>query len=99
MHDTGIFVLGQSTKFKLKDLNSFSCLYFINVTACKVAVLKKITELQLFQQQLQVTKKALNKNYLLIDQSHQIHSNFKISNKILSNYLYLPVSTDRKSVV
>lgn len=93
MHDTGIFVLGQSTKFKLKDLNSFSCLYFINVTACKVAVLKKITELQLFQQQLQVTKKALNKNYLLIDQSHQIHSNFKISNKILSNYLYLPVST------
>ena len=91
--DTAILSLNSNTKLSFKDLNNFSCIYFLNVTTNKLANFKKITELQLFRQQLFVPI-LLNiaKKKLFLDQSYITNNNLTVSKKISSDYLYIPTN-------
>jgi len=91
--DAGTLSFSQKTSFKLKDLNNFSCIYFLNVTFSKLASFKKITELQLFKQQLfvKISHNTTEKR-LFLDQNYRINNNHAISNKILTDYLYMPIN-------
>lgn len=85
LSDNGILALKQIPKLSSTDLNNFSSLYFLNIATNNISNLKRITELKL-------TKEFLN-NKLVIDQNYKINNNITFSNKISSNYLYLPTNT------
>jgi len=87
--ETGTLTFYQNTKFKLKDLNNFSCIYFLNVTTNKLASFKKIIELQLIISTLFNTVE----NKLFLDHNYKINNNLTLSNNILTDYLYIPNNT------
>jgi len=92
--ETCTFLLNSNKIFKLKNLYNFSCVYFLNVAVYKIAHLKKITELQLLQQQnFSSVQNNLVEKKLIIDQNCFTNNNLKMSNKMLLNYLYIPTNT------
>ena len=94
IHETGLLTFNQITKFKIKDLSNFSCIYFLNVTTDKIASLNKLMELQLLKHQLFAkVSKNIKKQKLFLDQNYKMNINFTISNKIITDYLYIPTNT------
>lgn len=90
--DTGQFVLQNMTNLKLKDLNNFSSLYFLNVTINNISNLKKITELKILKQNRIKSTQLLNIR-LILDQKTRWNNNVEFLNKITKNYFYVPNST------
>jgi NADH dehydrogenase/NADH:ubiquinone oxidoreductase subunit G len=86
-------MLNQTAKFKFKDLNNFSSIYFINININNVGNIKKIMELYLFKQ-IFINKifKFSNKK-LILDQNYKQNNNLQFSNKITIDYLYVPANT------
>lgn len=83
------------TKFEpvtLKDLTTFSSLYFLNTNINNIPNLKKITESKLLNYSLSNTKKKIVKK-LFLDQNSISDINSTVYNSIFSlesNYYYLP---------
>jgi hypothetical protein len=92
MGEVGMFVLNHTKKLKLKDLNNFSSIYFINTTVNKIGNFKKITELQLFLKEF-VIKSGCSERKFILDQNYKINKNSKFSIKNKANYLYIPTTT------
>jgi hypothetical protein len=99
LSENGTQALSKFSPLTLKDLNSFSLLYFLNVTTNKAANLKKITELNLLNYSFPVEQKKILGG-LLLDQNSTVNSNLDFYNKTnsvdtesLNQYLYLPTST------
>lgn len=74
LSDVGTSTLKQISRLKLKDLNFFSSLYFLNATVRNISNLKKITELKLLKCLVKNNQQFLA-NKLLIDQNHKINKN------------------------
>ena len=84
--------LTQIPQLKLKDLNTFSSLYFLNTAVRSISNLKKITELKLLNS-LWANNLQFLANKLLIDQNHQINGNKIALARILKKYVYIPQNT------
>jgi len=92
MGEVGMFILNHNKKLKLKDLNNFSSIYFINTMVNKIGNFKKITELQLFLKEHVIKSKCLKRKCVL-DQNYKTNKNLKISIKNKADYLYVPTTT------
>lgn len=90
--DTGQFSLQNVASLKLKDLNNFSSLYFLNVTTNNISNLKKIIELKLLKQP-KIKNNKISKIKLILDQNIRLNNNVESLNKIAKNYLYIPNTT------
>jgi len=92
MGEVGMFILNHNKKLKLKDLNNFSSIYFINTMVNKIGNFKKITELQLFLKEHVIKSKCLKRKCVL-DQNYKTNKNLKFSIKNKADYLYVPTTT------
>jgi hypothetical protein len=86
LSENGNHILTNFSGLTLKDLNSLSILYFINVTTNNVANLKKITELKLLNYSLNET--SVCKNKLVVDQNFKTNNNISLFNKISANEIH-----------
>ena len=98
LHDVGTNYLNQFSHINTKDLNNFSCLYFLNVSNNKIMNLKKIVDLKLLNYVFNKIKK-INTNHFFIDQNTKQNNNLTFYNsiflslykkKIFGNYIFLP---------
>lgn len=92
LSDVGTFTLKRIPQLRLKDLNTFSSLYFLNTTVHTVSNLKKITELKLLKK-LATNNQQFLANKLIIDQNHQLNNNLVTLTQILKSYIYIPQNT------
>lgn len=92
LSDAGTSTLIQIPQLKLKDLNTFSSLFFLNASIRTVSYLKKITELKLLNGLIKSNRPFLA-NKLLIDQHHKINENKIALTHILKKYIYIPQNT------
>ena len=92
LSDLGTLTLKQISHLKLKDLNNFSSLYFLNTTVHNISNLKKITELKLLKKWSKNNKKPLRYT-LFIDQNQKINNNRGALNGIVENYKYVLSNT------
>lgn len=82
--ENGLHALTNIKGLTLKDLTSFSSLYFLNVTTNNISNLKKITELKLLNYNMQSLNKSTN-NYLLLNQNSKENNNSMFFDKLLSS--------------
>lgn len=92
LSDVGTSTLIQIPQLKLRDLNTFSSLFFLNASVRSVSNLKKITELKLLSSLIKNNRQFLA-NKLLIDQHHKINGNKLALMHILKKYAYIPQNT------
>lgn len=92
LSDVGTSILIQIPQLKLKDLNAFSSLFFLNAAIRSVSNLRKITELKLLNSLVKSNRQFLA-NKLLIDQSHKVNGNKIALIHILKKYVYIPQNT------
>ena len=92
LSDTGTFSLKQISGLTLKDLNNFSSLYFLNLTANNTLNLKKITKLKLFNLFFANNKQSLTNKLFLNQISKKANNNLMFLNKILADYF--PVTSN-----
>lgn len=92
LSDVGTSTLVQIPQLKLKDLGTFSSIFFLNAAVRNVPNLKKITELKLLSSLVKNNRQFLA-NKLLIDQHHKINGNKIALVHILKKYVYIPQST------
>ena len=91
LSETGLNITNNFLPLTLKDLNSFSLLYFINTTSNNSANIKKITELNLLNYNYMSKVKPVNN--LILDQNYKLNNNYQLTNGLnFSNYLHLPTS-------
>jgi hypothetical protein len=84
LSENGTHFLAKFQGLKIKDLNNFSTLYFINISANNsVPNLKTVAELKLLNYSLGNT--FLLSNKLFIDQNYKSNSNLNFFNKIFLN--------------
>ena len=97
LHDVGANCLNQFSHINTKDLNNFSCLYFLNVSANRITNLKKIVDLKLLNYAQSKVKKINTRPFFLDQNSAQNNNltfyNFNFSllykKKIFKNYISL----------
>lgn len=92
LSDVGTSTLIKIPPLKLKDLNTFSSLFFLNASVRSISNLKKITELKLLNNLAKNNRQFLA-NKLLIDQHHKMNENKIALIKILKKYAYIPQNT------
>ena len=91
LSEAGTQISGKFESLTLKDLNSFSSLYFLNVPTNNISNLKKVTELKLLNFSLG-TNKQTRANKLFVEQNSS-NNNLKIAEKDnLNQYYHLPHS-------
>ena len=84
-------MLNRTKKLKLKDLNNFSSIYFLNAKVNKIANFKRIIELQLFQKEIFENKRPEKK--FILDQNYKKENNLQFSIKTITDYFYIPAQT------
>lgn len=91
----GMLMLNQTARLRLKDLNNFSLIYFININISKIASIKKIIELHLFKQMStkSTSFSTVAEKKLVLDQNYQENNNLPLFSQITTDYLYIPTST------
>ena len=93
LSDTGTFSLKQISGLTLKDLNNFSFLYFLNLTANNILNLKKITKLKLLNSSLVNNKQSFANKFFLDQNNKKTDNNVMFLNKMLGDYLHLTSNT------
>lgn len=91
----GMLMLNQTAKLTSKNLNNFSLIYFININVGYIGYIKKIIELNLFNQTCINNLDCLtffNKT-LILDQNYIKNNNLQLSNKVKADYLHIPINT------
>ena len=92
LSDVGTSILTQIPPLRLKDLNNFSSLYFLNAIVRNISNLKKITELKLLRSLVKNNRQFIA-NKLLIDQNHKVNRNKTALIHVLKKYTYIPQNT------
>lgn len=94
LSENGNHLLSKFSFLTLNDLNSFSLLYFLNVSSNNIANIDKITKLYLLNYSFPEKKKEI-KGKILLDQNYKLNNNsdFLSNDNIINQYLYLPTST------
>jgi NADH dehydrogenase/NADH:ubiquinone oxidoreductase subunit G len=95
LSENNMYYLSKIPALSSKDLNSYSTLYFINLTTNNAPVLKKITELNLLNYSINVN--SVLKDRLILDQNYKAYNNLNFFNKLknennFTSYEYLPTS-------
>lgn len=88
-----MLMLNQTAQLRLKDLNNFSLIYFININVSKIAGIKKLIELHLFKQASARSTSSLmvSEKRLVLDQNYEKKNNLQQLNE--ADYLYVPTNT------
>jgi len=92
--ENGIYASSTFSTLKLKDLFTFSALYFLNIGANNSAVLKKLTESKLLNY-FSFTKNKDFSRFLILDQSHLQYNKSLFFSKNLNqtDYVLMPNNT------
>lgn len=88
----GIQLLSQFLPLETEDFVNFFGLYYINVSLCSTANVKKLTELRLLGI---FSSQTLFQNSIIVDQNTKLLNKFfneKAKDKLFKNYFYLPNS-------
>jgi NADH dehydrogenase/NADH:ubiquinone oxidoreductase subunit G len=90
-----MLMLNQTAQLRLKDLNNFSLIYFININVSKIASIKKRVELHLFKQASTKSRSSLivSEKRLILDQNYEKKNNLQQFNRTTTDYLYVPTNT------
>ena len=91
INEVGIFISSQVKKLKLRDLDNFSSIYFLNTNVNKIGNFKKITELQLFKKE--IFKNKLSEKKFVLDQNYKKNNNVQFSVKTITDYFYILTTT------
>lgn len=97
LSENGNHTLTKFPSLTLKDLNTFSLLYFINVSTNNSSAIKKIAGLKLLN--YSSPKQNLAPNQLILDQNYMLNSNNTLAAKLMNDsttkfnsYAHIPTS-------